>query len=243
VIMAEYAQGKFVPMAFEMPIGLPSKDETLSVPPLKLQTAEGLDVTLCGILDRVDHYKAEDGREYIRVVDYKTGRQKFSLEDVRKGIHVQLLVYLFSLWQGSRQSKEMPELYPAGAVYMQVRPGETASESMLTPEEARDRAVHTISRSGIWLQDEEILRAMDADLSGKYVPVTVKKDGGFSGLASLADLETFGALYGELCSVIEELAGEMARGKSHAVQESAAAKNSTCKYCEFASVCRMRGNE
>jgi len=177
------------------------------------------------------------------VVDYKTGSRTFSLADVRQGIHVQLLVYLFSLWQGSRRSEKTAELLPAGAVYLQVRPGEAASDGMLTPEEARARAVENIRRSGIWLRDEEVLEAMDAGLSGRYVPVTRKKDGSLTGYASLADLETFGALYRELRGIIGDIAGEMAAGKSCAEPKRTHKGSSPCTYCPFTPVCRIRGTK
>ena len=242
-IMEEYAQGKFVPMAFELPVGLPSSDpDAPSVRPITLTTEDGIQVTLSGIIDRVDRYTASDGQEYVRVVDYKTGSRSFSLKEVRQGLHVQLLLYLFALWQGGMPEKNKPAgdsspLLPAGAVYFQVRPGETASDAMLTPEEARQRALDGIGRSGIWLRDEEVLEAMDAGLSGKYVPVTRKKDGALTGRATLQDLAQFGALYEELKTIIGSIAGEMADGKSAAAPKTTGGVRE-CAYCPFGPVCR-----
>ncbi|MBR5444954.1 MAG: PD-(D/E)XK nuclease family protein, partial [Clostridia bacterium] len=250
-IMEEYAQGRFVPMAFEMPVGLPAADDgTPVVRPVTLTTEGGVQVTLSGIIDRVDRYTASDGQEYVRVVDYKTGSRTFSLKEVRQGLHVQLLLYLFALWQGgipgkgaSEATKLLPgttQLLPAGAVYFQVRPGETASEAMLTPEEARNKAVDGVNRSGIWLKDEEVLEAMDAGLSGKYVPVTRKKDGSLTGRATLQDLAQFGALYEELRTIIAGIAGEMAAGRS-AAQPKTSRGMKECTYCPFGPVCRTGG--
>ncbi len=240
-IMAEYSQGRFVPMAFELPVGLKHADGEPWVEPVTLRTEGGVSVTLSGIIDRVDKYTAEDGQEYVRVVDYKTGTRTFSLKEVRQGMHVQLLLYLFSLWQGrwkGAEAGDTHEYLPAGAVYFQVRPGEIASEAMLTPEEARDKAVDGIVRSGIWLRDEEVLDAMDAGLSGKYVPVTRKKDGTLSGRATLQDLAEFGALYGELRGIIGQLAGSIAGGKSTATPRTTGGVKE-CGYCPFGAVCRI----
>ncbi len=240
-IMAEYAQGRFVPMGFELPVGIHPTDGEAWVEPLILQTEGGVTVTLSGIIDRVDRYTAADGSEYVRVVDYKTGSRTFSLHEIRQGMHVQLLLYLFSLWQGKLKGNSeygKTELLPAGAVYFQVRPGEVASESMLTPEEARTMAVDGIVRSGIWLRDEEVLDAMDAGLSGKYVPVTRKKDGSLSGRATLQDLAEFGRLYGELRGIIGELAGSIAGGKSAAIPRLTGGVKE-CGYCPFGAVCRI----
>ncbi len=251
-IMEEYAQGRFVPMAFEMPVGLPAADDgTPVVRPVTLTTEGGVQVTLSGIIDRVDRYTASDGQEYVRVVDYKTGSRTFSLKEVRQGLHVQLLLYLFALWQGGLPGKGSTpaaadvlsgttQLLPAGAVYFQVRPGEIPSDGMLPPEEARKKAVDAINRSGIWLKDEEVLEAMDAGLSGKYVPVTRKKDGSLTGKANLQDLAQFGALYEELRSIISGIAGEMADGRS-AAQPKTSRGVKECTYCPFGPVCRTGG--
>lgn len=242
-IMAEYAQGRFVPMGFELPVGLPTSADTPYVRPVTIETEGGVKVTLTGIMDRVDHYTADDGREYVRVVDYKTGTRTFSLNEIRQGMHVQLLLYLFSLWHGGLRSpnNEKPtELLPAGAVYFQVRPGEVASAAMLTPEDARQLSIDHIGRSGIWLRDEEVLEAMDAGLSGKYVPVTRKKDGTLSGKATLQDLAQFGALYDELRQIIGTLASQIHTGHSTATPKRTT-WGKECTYCVYGAVCRAWG--
>ena len=242
-IMEEYGQGRFVPMAFELPVGLPASDpDAPQIRPVTIETEGGVQVTLSGVIDRVDRYTASDGKEYVRVVDYKTGSRSFSLHEIRQGMHVQLLLYLFSLWQGgirNRPPQDRTELLPAGAVYFQVRPGEAASDAMLTPEDARQRAIDNITRSGIWLRNEEVLEAMDAGLTGKYVPVTRKKDGSLTGRATLQDLAQFGALYEELRSIIGDIAGEMHAGRSAAAPRMHP-WGKECGYCPFGAVCRVR---
>lgn len=243
-IMAEYAQGRFVPMGFEIPVGLPTQDG-MQVRPVTMETEGGVTVTLTGVIDRVDRYTAADGKEYVRVVDYKTGARSFSLNEIRQGMHVQLLLYLFSLWHGglqtttgtSKSSPSITELLPAGAVYFQVRPGEVASAAMLPPEDARQLSIDHIGRSGIWLRDEEVLDAMDKGLSGKYVPVTRKKDGTLTGRATLQDLAQFGALYGELRQIIGTIATDIHQGHSAAIPKNTP-WGKECTYCPYGAVCR-----
>lgn len=240
-IMEEYAQGRFVPMGFEVPVGQRTENEDVPyIRPVQIETEGGVTVTLSGVIDRIDRYTAEDGREYVRVVDYKTGTRSFSLAEVRQGMHVQLLLYLFSLWQGGIQTKAKAThtVLPAGAVYFQVRPGEVASESMLTPDEARALSISHVGRSGIWLRDEEILEAMDNGLTGKYVPITRKKDGTLTGKATLHDLAQFGALYEELRSLIGKMALEIHEGRSNAAPRITPGKNA-CTYCPYHSICRI----
>ncbi|MBP3293839.1 MAG: PD-(D/E)XK nuclease family protein, partial [Clostridia bacterium] len=198
-ILREIAQSGFTPAAFELPIGVSSPDEeTRAVTPVKFVTEDGYEVVLRGIADRVDIYKAEDGRSYVRVVDYKTGSKTFSLDDVKQGIGVQLLIYLFSVWKSGIPGIAKPgELLPAGASYFSARPGSGLSESWLTADEARELVIRNIGRSGIFLRDEEILDAMDRGLTGEYVPVKKTKSGEIKSSAALATLEEFGQLYRE----------------------------------------------
>ncbi|MBQ7922619.1 MAG: PD-(D/E)XK nuclease family protein [Clostridia bacterium] len=243
-VMREFAQGKFAPAAFELPVGLPAEKGGDSVKPVAVTLPDGTSVVLRGIIDRVDTYTKENGEMCIRVVDYKTGSRSFSLAEVRDGLHVQLLIYLFSLWKSRAplpfaDSEAPTAIIPAGAVYFNVKPGEKSADAPLDAETAREQAIDGITRSGVYLKDEEVLDAMDAGLSGKYVPVTRKKDGGLTGRATLQDLEQFGNLYGQMRETVEKIAGEMKNGISCATPKT---RNGTspCSYCSMRPVCRVR---
>lgn len=239
-ILREISQSGFTPAAFELPIGVSSPDEeTRAVTPVKFVTEDGYEVVLRGIADRVDIYKAEDGRSYVRVVDYKTGSKTFSLDDVKQGIGVQLLIYLFSVWKSGIPGIAKPgELLPAGASYFSARPGSGLSESWLTADEARELVIRNIGRSGIFLHDEEILDAMDRGLTGEYVPVKKTKSGEIKSSAALATLEEFGQLYRELSDTISGIATEITSGIAHAAPKMRGGRL-PCEYCSNKMVCRV----
>lgn len=243
-VMREFAQGKFEPAAFELPVGMPAENGEESVRPVSVTLPDGTSVVLRGIIDRVDTYTKENGELCIRVVDYKTGSRSFSLAEVRDGLHVQLLIYLFSLWKTRSPlpfgNTENPAgIVPAGAVYFNVKPGEKSVDAPIDAAEAKEQVIDGIGRSGVYLKDEEVLDAMDAGLSGKYVPVTRKKDGGLTGRATLQDLEEFGNLYGQMRETVGKIAGEMKTGVSCAAPK---VRNGSdpCSYCSMRPVCRYR---
>ncbi len=239
-ILREISQSGFTPAAFELPIGVSSPDEeTRAVTPVKFVTEDGYEVVLRGIADRVDIYKAEDGRSYVRIVDYKTGSKTFSLDDVKQGIGVQLLIYLFSVWKSGIPGIAKPgELLPAGASYFSARPGSGLSESWLTADEARELVIKNIGRSGIFLHDEEILDAMDRGLTGEYIPVKKNKSGEIKSTAALATLEEFGQLYRELSDTISGIATEITSGIAHAAPRMRGGRL-PCEYCSNKMVCRV----
>lgn len=137
-ILGEIRTGLFVPTYFEKGIG--TRDEG-SLPPVRLTLASGSSVLLSGKIDRVDIYE-NDGKLYFRVVDYKSGKHTFSLDEVRSGMDIQLILYLFAL------SGAMPHSTPAGAQYL------FASNEKGTTE---------IKRSGLLLDED----AVDAAVNGQ----------------------------------------------------------------------------
>jgi ATP-dependent helicase/nuclease subunit B len=240
-ILREIAQSGFTPAAFELPIGVSKpEDAQRAVTPVKFVTEDGYEVVLRGIADRVDIYKAEDGRSYVRVVDYKTGSKTFSLDDVKQGIGIQLLIYLFSVWKSGIPGIAGPgELLPAGASYFSAKPGSGQSENWLTADEARELVIKTIGRSGIFLADEEVLDAMDRGLSGNYIPVKKNsKSGEIRSTAALATLEEFGQLYRELSDTVSGIAAEITSGIAHAAPKMRGGRL-PCEYCSNKMVCRV----
>ncbi|MFR6184375.1 MAG: PD-(D/E)XK nuclease family protein [Lawsonibacter sp.] len=65
------------------------------LPPVEL-TVDGVTISVTGFVDRVDGW-VHDGRLYLRVVDYKTGKKSFDLTEVWNGLGLQMLLYLFAL--------------------------------------------------------------------------------------------------------------------------------------------------
>lgn len=242
-VMREFAQSRFVPAAFELPMGdgkEKGKEKKNSVSALHLALDDGTAVSLSGIIDRVDVYTAADGKKYVRVVDYKTGNTKFSLADIREGLHVQLLLYLFTLWKGGAPFQEnRTAVYPAGAVYLTVKPQEKSAPDQMNAGDARELAISSLTRSGIYLDEREILDAMDHGLSGKYIHVREKKDGMLTGKDVLASMAQFGQLYTELAGTIQKIAAAIAAGES-AARPRVRSHTVPCTNCAMRPVCRYR---
>ena len=118
-----------------------------------LELNNGSRVCLRGTIDRVDLYK-ENGTCYFRVVDYKSGTHKFSLEDVRSGLDIQLILYLFALLSADDQA------VPGGAAYLYA---------------ASEKGAVSIRRSGIILKSEELLNAADQTPERTYTQPLIPK--------------------------------------------------------------------
>ena len=101
-VVLEMRQSRFVPVDYELPIGLPDEEHPEAVEPLRLTLPDGTQVYVQGKVDRVDILKKGDDA-YVRVVDYKTGSKEFRLAEVMDGINVQMLIYLMSIWANGGQ--------------------------------------------------------------------------------------------------------------------------------------------
>jgi len=231
-LMEEFSETAFRPYRFELSMA----DADDCPKPLEFTASDGAKVSLYGTIDRVDTY-VEDGTVYVRVVDYKTFGKSFKMSDIQKGVNLQLLIYLFTLWKGAacKFRRDMAPhgetILPAGMIYLSSAPDGAVSDVPLTPEEAVCAAADNIGRSGVLLDDDVSLAAMGKSFGAKYIP---------KGKDALISLEEFGALYDEIEKVVVKIADEVRSGKSESRPVRLTAYE-PCKYCKMKPVCRHIG--
>ena len=182
---------------------------------------------LGGRIDRVDMYRADDGETvYIRVVDYKSSKHDFSVRSVTEDMNIQLLLYLFTLCSPenkvlfAEETGKLPtRVLPASAVY--VSPDESDRMGMLLP-----------CRTGIVLDNAELLEAANSDDTQTYLPsVRRGKDGGFTG-KGLCSAEYIAELETILHTAIRDTASAMYGGCANRTPSENA-----CKFCRMKDSC------
>ncbi len=238
-IAEDIRQSKFVPTEFELPISAYPEDGIKATKSLSFTTDDGCTVHLDGIADRVDVYDSPDGKRYVRIVDYKTGEKKFSLDNISRGLDIQLLVYLFSVWKNGLPDKGGREILPAGAVYFAAKTKAGLSDSISDADGNRRDIIENIGHSGVLLDDENILRAMDGELSGQFAPVKVEKGSVVAAKDSfLVSAENFGEIYNTLAKALTDIADEIRSGTADAKPKKRENGTLPCLYCDYAPVCR-----
>ena len=212
-------------------------------------------VALSGKVDRVDGY-IQDGRLYLRVMDYKSGKKAFSLSDVWNGLNMQLIIYLYALQREGLDryrallTEELNEIRPAGVLYVPARdtlPDAARAEDDETLRVLRDRALR---RSGLLSDEIDILEAMEQGLSGegKYIPVRLKTAKPtrknpepapeLSVTSSVASLERFGRLARHTQRKLIEMARELQNGSVEA-DPCVHGGVAQCQFCDFRAACRF----
>lgn len=230
----ELRESDFEPMAFELSFGANGQ-----LPAITFQTGEGT-VRVNGQVDRVDGWLM-GGKLYLRVVDYKTGKKSFDLAELRYGLGIQMLLYLFAL---KREGKELfggYDVVPSGVLYTPARDAILRLPRDTDEETLRREAQKALKRSGMVLSDEEVLRAMEhtALTEPHRLPITVKtmKDGTRSISGSLATAEQLGKLAKYVDKLIHDVGRETERGNIDADPFVRSATETACDYCPYAAAC------
>ena len=200
-VCAELAVSDFTPAAFELGFG-PGK----ALPPVEVE--QGVRLRLSGYVDRVDEW-LHNGKRYLRVVDYKTGKKSFDFADVEDGRGLQMLLYLFALAREGERALGPGEIVPAGVLYVPARTPLVDGERGMTDGEIQRARDKLLRRQGLVLDDPQVLSAMEHGAGGfRFLPVGAGRSGG----EALVTAEQMDLLDGYITQALRRAAGELAAG-------------------------------
>ena len=168
------------------------------------------------------------------------------MEDLRHGVNTQMLLYLYTLCcNGDRafadqiglEEGKMPR--PAGVVYLSANIPTIDTEGYTTEEEMGSLAEKKLKRSGLLLDDEEILHDMNDALSPEIL-AGIKKDTKTELLKgrALTSSEQFESIFCDIRTTVLDIAKEMQSGRADAAPLIYGDLD-PCAYCTSRSVCRM----
>lgn len=249
-VLAELRASDFRPIDYELDFSRGG-----DLPPVLVREGE-TEVTLSGKVDRVDGY-IQNGKLYVRVMDYKSGRKAFSLSDIWYGLNMQLLIYLFALQARglerykARLTEELDAIVPAGVLYIPARDVLPDTERAATDEELDLMRERALRRSGLLTEDMDVLEAMERGLRGKgrFIPVQVKlarptkknpePDAELSRSgSSVADLARFGRLARHTRRRLLEIGQELRAGQIEA-KPCENGGRVYCEWCDFRAACQF----
>ena len=209
-IADEFSKSDFKILDCETEIGLNS-----DIKPIKFSCDNSKTVTVTGKIDRVDGYE-EDGRVYLRVVDYKTNSKVFDLSDVLYGQNLQMLLYLYILLENTQNSS------PAGILYLPIK--------KLYDDREKNKM------NGLLIKDVGIINHMSKNPS-EFLPAKINAKGEFDRYSKVIGKSEFETVFRHIKRKIVEMGNSVFSG-----DVSIAPLNGTngeaCKYCEFRAVCK-----
>lgn len=230
-LIAEFRQCKFVPADFELKIG---NDGQIS--PYVIPLDNGGMVKIVGSIDRVDTFTTDDNT-FVRVIDYKTGGKEFKLGEVFSGLNMQMLVYLFAIWENGKDYYK--NATPAGVLYFQAKNPKVVSDKIArdSDETLAQQASHEeLKMHGMVLNNLDVVNAMENGCEGVFIPASLDKNGSLKG--NVISLDSLSRLKNKVNSLIKNMAQELQSGYI-----SAFPIEDGCTWCDYKDVCKREEND
>lgn len=232
-LVTQVKQGAFIPYAHEIGFGYDG------VLPIVIELSNGERMLLKGWIDRVDKYTLNE-KEYIKIIDYKSGSKKFSLSEVYQGLQLQLMVYLDAILENHDYFK-VKELLPAGVFYFKIDDPMLESE-LLQGEKTEEALLKALKVDGLMIDDIEIAKAMDQDIldnrKSSVIPFELKKDDTVSSRSKVVNLNEFYNLIGHVKTILKELGDEITEGQT-TIGPVKLGTMIGCQSCDYQSICQF----
>ncbi|MGI6205377.1 MAG: PD-(D/E)XK nuclease family protein [Anaerovoracaceae bacterium] len=215
-------------------------------PAVALTLDNGRTVCLEGKIDRIDEIvpETDDGYRYVRVVDYKTGSDKFNLAEVKDGVMLQLMIYLKGAMGGIKNARPAGVFYfPAHEQLIDITDQPDASEEDIAYSTVKNSGLDGIINGG-----HGVIRAMDSMLGegdeSFVIPVRRgnDKDGhetykaSSKGRGRVLSSEEFDRLISDVDEILSHAASELTEG-SVAADPKVSGNFDACRYCGYKSIC------
>ncbi len=186
---------------------------------------------LYGKIDRVDCYE-DDESVYIRIIDYKSGKNDIDLNELYAGIKLQLMVYLKNVIEEQQELYPHKEIIPAGALYNRIDNPIIKYKMGKKPEEYQKDLLMEMCPSGF--VGLESIDKMDHDFEKKSYAIPVKKDA--KGKVPLSNKvftkEQFELLTEYASNKMVDLEKEIKQGHVEVNPYEEA-----CNYCPYSDIC------
>ncbi len=239
-------QGSFVPAAYEKGFGGRGGDT------ISFELADHGMLRLNGQIDRVDLCE-EEGRRFVKIIDYKSGSRSLDPEQMRKGLQIQLLLYMNAVLQEQQRLHPGDTVVPSAMLYYRLQDpvvegtvSEQDFEEERTPEELEaaheeeQKAIRKKLRpTGMVSGDPASLQRLDHSRSGasEAIPVRFKQDGSPDARSSVYSQQEFEELSEEVRKVICQIAEEILKGNVSAVPAKLPRNKTACEFCPYKNVC------
>ena len=231
-LIDEFSNCEFVPVNFELSI-----NNDGDIAPYLIDLDNGGTVKIIGKVDRVDIYTTPDNT-FVRIVDYKTGGKIFDLGEVFAGLNMQMLIYLFAIWQNGGELYK--NVTPAGIFYFQAKTSRATETAKGLNRHSNDTEINKTLKdkfrmSGMVLNNIDVITAMEKNAEGVYIPAVINDDGSVSG--NVISLKNIERLKNKVNELIKGMASDLQSGVIRALPTEEG-----CRYCNYHDVCR-RGSD
>ena len=196
-----------------------------------------------GIVDRIDTY-SDGENEYVRIIDYKTGKTEFDIANIYNRVNMQMVIYALAVKKTLGKNAEI-----SGMFYNKVK-----HDVVKCPEGSEDTAgaehIKNMKLDGVIFApktvdgkfDMEKIYAVDEDARDRksyksdFSPVSLKADGSVSAGSVYGTSERDGLLE-YVSDSIKEIDSDIKSGKIDVSPYSEDSTKNACTYCEYKAAC------
>jgi ATP-dependent helicase/nuclease subunit B len=206
LLVEHVRRGKIKSMGFEEKFG-----QSGSLPPIEVGLSNGRKVVIEGRIDRVD--TLADGS--VKIIDYKSGKEKFNTAEVKAGFRLQLMLYL--------KAARLHGAEPAGVFYYVI------------DEKSESRRM-----DGAVINKTSVIDSIAGDFRSysDVIPIRKREDGSITGNSAgnlLSEIE-FVELQEAVDKKVAEFCNELATGCID-VRPKRSGNMTACTYCGYKSIC------
>ena len=235
ILVEQVRAGKIKESMYEEAFGTGRK-----LPEIRVDCAAGT-VVIEGKIDRVDILP--DDR--VKIIDYKTGKEVFDIDEAAAGYRLQLMLYLEAA--GDRKGKDRR---PAGVFYFRIddpRESREVMEGEDGAEKLADKIRKHFRMNGLMVNDPAVIDGIAGDFTdaSDVVPLKRKKDGEIAAAAStgagaefLISEEEFDELRNQVMRTVNNLCADLLDGKID-IRPKMSKKVTPCQYCDYKGICRF----
>ncbi|MCY6371394.1 helicase-exonuclease AddAB subunit AddB [Clostridium ganghwense] len=232
VIVEHMRRSGFEPIGYEVEFG-----DKGTYPPIVIELSNGEKVKLIGRIDRVDKLNLE-GKDYYRIIDYKSGNKDFNLSDVYYGLQIQLLTYLDAILT-NEEIKEKEPILPGGVLYFKIDDPIIRGNRGMSEEQMEKEILKALKMKGLLLADVDVIKEMDRKIEGYslIIPARINK-GDTLGKSSVGTEEQFKNLRNHVKNNLVKTCEEMLSGDIQ-IKPFKGTKTEACSYCMYSAVCQF----
>lgn len=222
------------------------------LPSMKISLDGERQLVFSGIIDRIDTYE-DDDKVYIKVVDYKTGGIKFSLNSVFYGLQMQLVLYMAAAADLERRKNPEKEIVPAGMLYYYVDDPVIGIDAGEDEVDVEAEMLKKYRCDGYVSRDADILQKLDSvfgvngvlesSADSVCIPVGTKKDGDFTRNSKVMTDGQWTKMISHTMQKAAEFGRDIMDGRID-VSPYRLGDKTGCDFCRFGGICGMeRGGE
>ncbi len=207
----------------------------------EVKLSENRRMVLNGKVDRIDLFE-EDGKIYVKIIDYKSGDRNVDITNIYHGIEQQLALYMAEAVYRTQAANPGKEVIPSGLFYYTINDPMLTKEGSVTDEMLEDGISAELRMKGIAEESSKNLLAYDKNVyeGSKVLRVSFKKDGELNEnskgkLYSKTDMEGILKYVEKLATSVGE---RIFSGDKSINPMQVSDTNNACQYCSYNMICR-----